>query len=130
MTKIWPLTRGFLVSALTLLSLACHVTSERFIVGTYRAETSCETIVLAVNQDHSFVQSVHTRTTEINRRSGKWSSDNYGVTFRPFLDFLNEGKGSQLEFASFSPEVMPRGITMGPMIVKCPDAIHQIDYIK
>lgn len=76
------------------------MTSERSIVGTYRADAPCETIVLAVNQDHSFVQSVHTRTTEINRLSGKWSSDNYGVTFRPFLDFLNEGNGSRLEFAS------------------------------
>jgi hypothetical protein len=32
--------------------------------------------------------------------------------------------------ASFIAEVMPRGISMGPVIVKCPDADNEIDYVK
>lgn len=67
---------------------------------------------------------------EINRLSGKWILDNDGVTFKPFLDFLKDDHGRQIDFAIFSPEVMPRGITMGPVIVKCPDSGHQIAYIK
>jgi hypothetical protein len=122
--------RAALASALVLLCTGCRVTSERLIVGTYRAEAPCETITLVVNRDYSFVQSVRTHTGEINRLSGKWSSDKYGVTFKPFLDFLDNGQGSQRAFAGFLPEVMPRGITMGPIIVKCPDSDHEIDYVK
>jgi hypothetical protein len=119
-----------LVSTVVFYCVACHVTSERLVVGTYRAKAPCATITLVVNRDYSFAQTVHTNTGETNQLSGKWSMDKSGVTFQPFLDFLNDDHGRQLGFASFPPEVMPRGITMGPIIVKCPDSDHQIDYVK
>src|ERR1700737_3205817 len=52
--------RAFLASALTFSCLRGHVTSERFIVGTYRAEAPRVTITLGLDRDHSFVQSVRT----------------------------------------------------------------------
>jgi hypothetical protein len=119
------------VSALAFAFLGCHVTSERFIVGTYQAEAPCVTITLVLNRDHSFVQSVRAHTGEINRLSGEWTTDKYGVTFKPFLDFLNDDHGRQLQFASFSPEVMPRGITNGANNCAVPrlgpsDRLHQV----
>jgi len=30
----------------------------------------------------------------------------------------------------FQPERWPRGILMGPIIVKCPDSSYKIDYVK
>jgi hypothetical protein len=129
--QIRRLSRVLLISALFFSCLSCRVTSERFIVRTYRAESPCVTITLVVNRDHSFVQSVHTHAGEINQLSGSWSVDKSGVvTFKPFLDFLNDDHGRQLGYTSFSAEVMPRGITMGPVIVKCSDSGHRVDYIK
>jgi hypothetical protein len=53
------------------------------------------------------------------------------VDFDSFLDFSNDYRGSQVgEGAGFWPERFPRGILMGPIIVKCPDSSHEIDYVK
>jgi hypothetical protein len=125
------LKTGFLAFALACFSMACPVTSERFIVGTYRAESPCSDITLVVSRDHSFAQSVHTHAGGANQVSGKWTIDEKGwITFKPFLDFLNDDQGRQLEAAFFRPEVLPRGITMGPVVIKCSDSSHQIDYVK
>jgi len=126
------LRRALLTSTLIFSCLGCRVTSERAIAGTYKAEAPCETITLVVNSDHTFVQSVHTSIGEVRRLSGRWSMDRRGggLTFVPFLDFLNDGAGRQTRGAGFWPESLPRGLTMGPIIVKCPDSQHQIDYIK
>jgi len=90
------------------------------------------TITLTVNPDHSFVQNAQTRTGETNRLTGTWSVDKIDkmMTFKPFLDFLNDTHGRQMGFASFPPEMMGPAIEMGPVIVKCPDSDHQINYIK
>jgi hypothetical protein len=120
-----------LAFALACFCVACHVTNERFIAGTYRAESPCSDITLVVNRDRSFTQSVHTRTGGASQISGRWTIDEKGwITFKPFLDFLNDDQGRQLEAALFRPEILPRGITMGPVVIKCPDSDHQIDYIK
>jgi hypothetical protein len=89
-------------------------------------------ITLVVNPDHSFVQSAQTRTGGTNRLTGKWSVDkkDQTITFEPFLDFLNDAQGRQVGGASFPPEILGLGIRMGPIIVKCPDSDHQIDYVK
>jgi hypothetical protein len=122
---------AFVVSALIASCLGCHVTSERFIVGTYRAEASCAVITLVVNRDHSFAQSVRTNTGEVNQVTGTWALDEKGwITLRPFLDFLRDDHGRQLEGAFFRPELLPRGVTLGPIVMKCPDSDHQIDYVK
>jgi hypothetical protein len=112
--------------------LGCPVTSERFIAGTYRAEAPCGTITLVVNRDHSFVQSVQMKSGDANQLSGKWHVErNYRtVRFEPFLDFLDDTRGRQQRERGFSADVMPRGISMGPIIVKCPDSSHEIDYVK
>jgi hypothetical protein len=121
-----------LISALVVAFCGCHVTSERFVVGTYRAEAPCETVTLVLNRDHSFVQSVRTKVGETNRLTGRWTVDGRTawVDFQPFLDFREDVHGIQVGGASYVAEVMPRGITMGPIIVKCPDSDHMIDYIK
>jgi hypothetical protein len=85
-----------------------------------------------VNPDHSFVQSAETRTGETNKLTGRWSVDKKDkmVTFEPFLDFLKDAQGRRVGGASFPPELMGWVIEMGPVIVKCPDSDHQIDYVK
>jgi hypothetical protein len=118
----------------------CHVTSEQLIAGTYRAESPCATIILEVNRDHSFVQSVRTRSSEIKQLKGKWrirqwEADHQGVKtvdFEPFLDFREDWhgrEGGQGE-TGFRPEWWPRGVLMGPIIMKCPDSAYEIDYVK
>ena len=69
---------------------------------------------------------------ETNRLTGRWSVDKAEKTvrFEPFLEFLEEGLGRQISGFSSPVEMLPRGITMGPEIVKCPDSNHEIDYIK
>ena len=72
------------------------------------------------------------KSGEANQLSGKWRVDrNYRtVRFEPFLDFLDDTRGRQIANDDFSADVMPRGISMGPIIVKCPDSSHEVDYIK
>ena len=124
--------RAAFVSTLILVCLACNTVNESRLIGTYRADSSCVTITLAVNPDHSFVQSVQTHTGGTNQLAGKWSVDKKDetITLEPFLDFLNDTQGRQVGGASFSPEMLGLGVRMGPIIVKCPDSVHEIDYVK
>ena len=121
---------------LILSGVGCHVTSERSIVGTYKAEAPCVTITLAVKQDHSFVQSVRTTSGETRQLTGKWTIHEWGqglttVDFDPFFDFLNDEHGDAGSSGTgFRPERWPRGILMGPIIVKCPESSYKIDYVK
>jgi hypothetical protein len=121
-----------MVLTLVLVCLACTTVKESRLVGTYRADGLCVAITLMVNPDHSFVQSAETRTGETNRLTGTWSVDKKDktITFDPFLDFLNDTRGKQVGGASFTPEMTGLGIKMGPVIVKCPDSDHQVDYLK
>lgn len=120
------------ISTLLLVCLGCNTVNESRLVGTYRADGLCVAITLTVNPDHSFVQSAETRTGEKNRLTGKWSVDKKDktVTFEPFLDFLNDTQGKQVGGASFPPETTGLGIKMGPVIVRCPDSDHEVDYLK
>ena len=126
------MSRALSISTLVFLCLGCRTANESRLVGTYRANASCVTITLVVNKDHSFVQSAQARSGETNRLTGRWSLDKKDkmMTFEPFLDFLNDDHGRQLGFASFSPELMGLVTEMGPVIVKCPDSDHQINYVK
>ena len=129
--QIGSLGLAVLVFAL-IVSCGCHVTSERLIVGSYRAEAPCETITLVLSLDHSFVQSVRAKSGDTNQLTGKWAMDGRGawVDFQPFLDFREDGHGREVGGASFVADMMPRGISMGPVIVKCPGSDHEIDYVK
>ena len=82
--------------------------------------------------DHSFVQSVQTRTGGTNQLMGKWSVDKKDerITLEPFLDFLDDTQGRRVGGASFPPEMLGLGVRMGPIIVKCADSAHEIDYVK
>jgi hypothetical protein len=121
-----------LMSAPIFASLGCHVTSERHIVGTYRAEAPCETITLVVNADHTFTQNVRVNSGETNQVTGKWSinRDSKYVTFEPFLEFNNDRRGLLEGSFSATAEVSPKGIVVGSAIVKCPDSTYRIDYGK
>jgi hypothetical protein len=126
------MTRAALVSTLVFVCLACRTVNESRLIGTYRGDGSCVTITLAVKPDHSFVQQVQTRKGETNELAGRWKLDkeDRSMTFEPFLDFLNDTRGRQVEFSTFTPETMGWMIKMGPLIVKCPDSNHQIDFVK
>lgn len=136
MVRFSALIRELLLFPLILSGIGCHVTSERSIVGTYKAEAPCVTITLAVKQDHSFVQSVRTTSGDTRQLTGKWTIHEWrqGVTtvdFDPFLDFINdEHGGAESGGTGFRPERWPRGILMGPIIVKCPESSYKIDYVK
>jgi hypothetical protein len=131
---------AFVVSALIASCLGCHVTSERFIVGTYRAEAPCVTITLVLNRDHSFVQSARTAAGETKQVKGKWFIRQWGtdhptektVDFDSFLDFHEDyhGREGGPGETGFIPERWPRGVLMGPIIVQCPDSGYKIDYVK
>jgi hypothetical protein len=128
-------TRGIIpvfISTLLLVCSGCNTVNESRLVGTYRADGSCVNIMLVVNPDHSFVQSAEARSGEINRVTARWSVDKKDgmITFEPFLDFLNDTHGKQVGGASFPPESMGLFVRLGPVIVKCPDSDHQIDYVK
>jgi hypothetical protein len=131
---------ALLVSALTFCGLGCQVTSEWFIVGTYRAEAPCVTITLVLNRDHSFVQSARTTAGETKQVTGKWFIRQWGtdhptgktVDFDSFLDFHEDYRGREEGpgETGFIPERWPRGVLMGPIIVQCPDSGYKIDYVK
>ena len=110
----------------------CQITSERFLVGTYRAEAPCVSVTLSVNKDHTFAQDVKTKQGEANRLIGRWNIDSSQiVTFEPFLDFIDDPRGrSGNSGTGFRAERWPRGIMMGPIIVKCPESSYKIDYVK
>jgi hypothetical protein len=126
----------FLGSALLCSCLGCHVTSERLIVGTYRAEAPCVTITLVLNRDHSFLQTVRTTSGETKQLTGKWTIGQWGqgiktVDFDSFLDFSKNEHGLQGSGGTgFRPELWPRGILMGPVIVECSESSYKIDYVK
>jgi hypothetical protein len=128
--------KAFLASAVTVLCVGCYVTSERSIVGTYRAEAPCATITLALNPDHSFVQAVRTSAGESKQLTGKWSfgqgaDGNKLVYVDRFLDFREDYHGREgTGGTGFIPERWPRGILMGPVIVQCQESAHKIDYVK
>lgn len=124
--------RVLLVFAPIVLCLGCRTVNEVRLVGTYHAYASCVDVRLVVNPDHSFVQTAWIRGASENELSGSWSIDKKDrtITFKPFLDFLNDDHGRQLGFASFSPEVFGTVLELGPIIVKCPDSDHEINYSK
>jgi hypothetical protein len=138
--QIWRLNRGLVIFSLIFPCLACHVTSERFIVGTYRAQAPCVTITLVLNPDHSFVQSVRTASGKTNELIGKWRIDQWNIdhrvfkvlNFDSFLDFHDDERGERKGpgGTGFRPERWPRGVLMGPIIVKCSDSSYEIDYVK
>jgi hypothetical protein len=114
-----------------LLTTGCSVSDERVIVGSYNAEAPCTTISLAMRADHTFVQIAtdgfgHTMKTNV----GHWSLKNGWVHFEPFLLFQYDPKGG-LGSLSAQPERLPRGTTIGPELVRCPDGqLSKTDYIK
>jgi hypothetical protein len=122
--------RALLLIFLSTLG-ACYVTREHSLVGTYRAKASCITIILSLNTDHTFNQVAKTEAGEVNRQSGQWWIDSSGfVTFDRFLDFTNDFRGYGSAVAVYHAERWPRGVMMGPIIVKCPDSSYKIDYVK
>jgi len=130
------LIRVLLLFPLVFPGTGCYVTSERSIVGTYKAETPCVTITLVVNNDHSFVQSARTASGDTRQITGKWSLHEWStgdktVDFDHFLDFIYDEHGGQETGGTiFRPERWPRGILLGPIIVKCPESDYKTDYVK
>jgi hypothetical protein len=108
------------------------VTSESRIAGVYRAKAPCVTITLALNQNHTFLQSAQTTSGETTQLAGTWSLDSkfQTVVLKPFLDFSDDTHGRKVTFGSYKPERWPRGILMGPIIVRCPESSDEIDYVK
>lgn len=122
-----------LLAGALVFSVGCSITNEKYIVGTWQAEAPCEAITLSVNRDHSFVQSVRTSSGDLRSLLGRWHFDSIRgwIDFEPFLDFANDTNGRRVaSFGSPHVELLPKGPTMGPLLIKCPDSFHQIDYVK
>jgi hypothetical protein len=68
----------FLVFTLIVSAAGRYVTSEGSIVGTYKAEASCVTITLLMNEDHSFVQSVQTTSATLRNEQEDGKCRNRG----------------------------------------------------
>lgn len=120
---------------LFLPCLSCRMNTESILVGVWRMESPCATVKLVVSRDHSFVQSVRTASGQTNLLKGTWRVSHLGSSgdvadFEPFLDFREEARGTQVVSGGFSPDVLPRGFVMGPIIAKCPNSDHEIDYVK
>ena len=110
-----------LAFALACFCVACHVTNERFIAGTYRAESPCSDITLVVNRDRSFTQSVHTRTGGASQISGRWTIDERGwITFKPFLTSLTMTKGGNWRQLSFGQKYYPEESQWGQWLSNAP----------
>lgn len=120
------------LSSIVLANIACTVTNERRIVGTYRAECPCVSITLILNRDQSFVQRVRPASGETKELGGKWFVRDKIVHFTPFFDFSQDYRGinSGVGETGFIPELWPRGMTMGPIVVQCPESAYELDYVK
>ena len=100
--------------------------------GTYSAQSPCAQITLIVNRDHTFLQLVKTGNVELNRLSGKWKFDQSSKTldFTQFLDFHEDFHGRVIGFFSAPADLLPKGVTMGPIIVQCQDSGYEVDFVK
>jgi len=101
-------------------------------VGPYKAEAPCVTVDLVLNKDHYFTETVRTKAGETRRLNGHWRFDKTynDIEFKPFLNFLEDNRGYQISRFVSGIEALPKGIVMGPIIVKCPDSSHEIDFVK
>ena len=101
-------------------------------MGTYRAEAPCAKITLVLRPDHSFLQSVQTQSGRTNQLDGRWFLNSGKIIeFDSFLDFVNDERGiNGTGGTGFRAERWPRGIIMGPIIVKCADSSYKLDYVK
>lgn len=106
--------------------------NESSLVGIYHAETSCLAITLIVKADHSFVQSVRMKDGGAKQLSGNWSVERGGkwLVLKPFLDFTTNTQGTEAKSISLPPEAIGPVIEMGPVIIKCPDTTHEVNYSK
>ena len=123
----WWLT---LVPLVLVASLGCRVTGERRIVGTYKADCPCLKITLLLKSDHAFVEKTITNTGKIGELRGRWSIDQKfkTVDLRPFLDFREGEPGKESDIGSFKPEFWFGRITIGPIVVKCPESDYEINF--
>ena len=92
------------------------------------------TITLVVNHDHSFVQSARRGSGDTRQITGKWWLDSDKIVeFDSFLDFRNDERGEGgvgMGGTGFRAERWPRGVMMGPIIVKCPESSYKTDYVR
>lgn len=126
------LIRTLLMLAVTVQGLGCFTVKEHRVVGTYRAKAPCVTITLTVKPDHSFVQTAQTDRGQISRITGTWSVDKGPkiIIFKPFLDFLSDEGGRQVDLATFGPEDFGAAVVMGPAVVSCDKSVQEADYVK
>jgi hypothetical protein len=115
-----------------VLSAGCITTNEAKIVGTYRVSTACVDVTMVIKSDHSFEQTAKTHDGNINQLRGVWNitAEPKGIILKPFLDFSAYDHGKQVEFAIFPPEATGSAIEMGPVMIRCQDGLHEVDYIK
>jgi hypothetical protein len=100
--QIDKLLRVLSLVTIGIISSACQTTSERYIVGVYRASTPCVTLTLVLNKNHSFVQTAKAKSGETQSLTGKWFVSHWEidhriqktVDFDSFLDFHEGLKGS------------------------------------
>ena len=127
-----------LASVVAPFVCGCRTISESNLIGVYQAESPCVTASLALNKDHSFEQSLRTRSGETKRVMGKWklmegnsSFAGKQVSFSPsFLDMVHDSQGVQVGGATLAAEGIGFAVHSGPIIVACPETSYKIDYVK
>lgn len=130
-----------------LFGSGCGSIKESDIVGSYEARPPCVTVQLVLSRDHSFVQTVRTSAGEANEVRGRWelldkSSEarsvwgrltahfSRTVHFEPFLDFLHDSRGEQVQGATLQAETQAGGIHMGPVLATCSGSLSETEYTK
>jgi hypothetical protein len=118
--------------ALLLFAVGCRGKNEAQAVGKYSTGESCIEVTLRVNSDHTFLQKVTAKKIEINRLSGAWSLDKKTgfIHFKPFLDFLSDFHGREVGGFSAPVEGLGSTVELGPVMVKCPDSLGEMNYVK
>jgi hypothetical protein len=126
-------TAKALVGVFCVLSTsACFVLSETSVVGTYTARAPCGTATLEIKRDHSFLQTVRGASGEQYTRSGLWTLNGTGVmSFSVTTDHSTGANVCKVDVPPITRvERWPRGKTIGPIVVICPDSPHEVDYVQ
>jgi hypothetical protein len=121
-----------LVCLLISFSAGCQIRNDAKVVGKYSTGRSCIEVTLLVKPDHTFLQKVTANDVEINRQSGTWRLNKKTdfVEFTPFLDFLDDDHGREVSVFSSPAEGIGAAVELGPVMVKCPDSLHKMNYVK
>lgn len=108
---------------------SCVAEDEKSVFGKYVAATPCGNSTLTLRSDHSFIQEEHANNI-FRKRSGQWRLSHQWVIFKVDVDDATDRTSFIPIPGAARVERLPKGFTMGPLIINCPDSAHEFDYVK